>query len=181
MTRNGIPGLLTVALALVLASCSDNGPSGKAVPTEKLSQETSIDPCALLTSEEIEAVLGWKVAKAVPSVYGAMGSCNYSSATPYTSQGLQKLSVEVGSGAPDMSSSESLVKWRLEQYSGEAYKDMKPVVEPVEGLGVPAIRNGMEGMFGIEMAVGDKLDTMSLFDSVEPARTLAAKLISRLK
>jgi hypothetical protein len=177
MARYGSLGLLACVLALLLASCSDSTPSGKTVPAAKSGQEKGIDVCALLTSEEIEAALGWKVATAK----GAAGSCNYSSATPYTSQGLQQLSLVVGAGVPGMGTSDALVKWRLAQYSGDAYKDMKPIVEPVDGLGVPAIRNGTEGIFGIEMVVGDKLVTMSLFDSLEPARTLAAKVLTRLK
>jgi hypothetical protein len=181
MTRCGGMGLLAGALALLLASCSDSGPSGRTVSPEKSSQEQGIDPCALLTSEEIEAALGWKVATAEATGHGATGSCKYSSATPYSARGLQQLFVVVGRGAPSMNSSEAMAKWRLDQYSGEAYKNMKPVVQPVDGLGVPAIRNGTEGMFGIEMSVGDRLVTMSLFDSPEPARTLAAKVLKRLK
>jgi hypothetical protein len=173
--------LLLGFLAAVLAACSDSGPSKETASVVESNQEESLDPCALLQSDEIESALGWKVATTEPTVHGATGSCKYSSATPYTLQGMQQLAVVVGQGSPEMRSSEALVKWRLDQYSGDAYKDMKPVVETVDGLGVPAIRNGMDDLFGIEMIVGDKLVTLSPFESLEPARTLAAKVISRLQ
>ena len=39
----------------------------------------------------------------------------------------------------------------------------------------------MEDMFAIEMAVGDKLVTLSLFDSLTPARALAEKVLAKMK
>lgn len=174
--------LLLGILAALLAACSDSGPSKETASVAESNQEESFDPCALLQSDEIESALGWTVATTEPTVHGATGSCKYSSATPYTPQGgMQQLKVVVSQGSPEMTSSEALLKWRLDQYSGEAYKEMKPIVEAVDGLGVPAIQNGMEDIFGIEMIVGDKLVTLSPFESLDPARTLAAKVVSRLQ
>jgi len=172
--------LLSV-LAALSAACSDNETSEEAASAVESDQGEDMDPCALLQSEEIESALGWVVATAEPVADGATGSCRYSSATPYTSRGMEQLAVVVGQGGPEIRDSEALIKWRLEQYSGDAYADMKVIVEMVDGLGVPAIRNGMDDFFGIEMIVGDKLVTLSPFQSLEAARTLAAKVLTRLQ
>lgn len=181
MKHKNVKWLVVSLLALLPAACGNDESAAKAPPQQESVQETSFDPCALLTSEEIEAALGWKVATAVAQSYGATGTCTYASATPYSAQGMQQLAVVIGFGAPVLSSAKDMAEWRLEQYSGDAYKDMGPLVLPVEGLGVPAIQNGMEGMFGIELLVGDKLLTLSLFETLEPARALAAKALARME
>ena len=181
MKWNALNWLLAGMLALLPTACG-NGETAGAIPSgQAAAQEASMDPCALLTSEEIEAALGWKVDTAESKSYGATGTCTYASATPYSSAGLQQLSVVVGYGAPDLGSSNAMAAWRLEQFSGDAYKDLDPLVLPVEGLGVPAIQNGFEGMFGIEMLVDGKLLTLSLFETLEPARTLAEKALARME
>jgi len=181
MSPKPLTWLVVGAVALLFVACGNGEPAG-AFPSDQVNaQETSIDPCALLTSEEIEAALGWKVATAESKSYGATGTCTYASATPYSSKGLQQLAVVIGSGAPDLDSSQAMAAWRLEQYSGDAYKDLEPLVLPVEGLGVPAIQNGFDVGFGIELLVGDKLLTLSLFDTLDPARTLAEKALARLE
>ena len=109
-------------LILTLAGCGDDRQPGKTTAPPASAGEKSIDPCALLTGAEIQAALGWKVDKAEAKGYGATGTCNYSSATPYTAQGLQQLSIVIGYGMPDMRSAEAMAKWRLEQYSGDAYQ-----------------------------------------------------------
>lgn len=193
MVRKGFLALLGAAgfprmswfiigfLTLFVAACSKADQTDMKPSTQASESAKDIDPCAFLTAEDIETALGWKVAKTEAKAYGATGTCTYSSATPYTAQGLQQVSVVIGQGMPDMSTSEAMAQWRLKQYSGESYKDVKPIVKPVEGLGVPAIQNGFEGLFGIEMAVGGKLITVSLFDSLQPARALAEKVLARAK
>lgn len=181
MKKVGISWLSVGLLALFIPACGKSDQAGKPPPAQASRPEKTIDPCALLKAEEIEAALGWKVATTEVKAYGDTGTCTYASATPYTMKGLQQLSLVIGRGMPDMSSSEAMAKWRLAQYSGESYKNMNPIVKPVEGLGVPAIRNGFERTFGIEMAVGDKLISLSLFDSLEPARALAQKVVARAR
>jgi hypothetical protein len=183
MNPNPCKWLVVGVLTLLFVGCGNGEPAGPVPPGQEDVQETGIDPCALLTSEEIEAALGWKVDTTESKSYGAAGTCTYASATPYSSKGMQQLAVVVGSGAPDLDSSKAMAAWRLEQYSGDAYKDLKPVVLPVEGLGVPAIQNGLDVdlAFGIELLVGDKLLTLSLFDTLDPARTLAEKALARLE
>lgn len=181
MSPNTLKCLVTGVLTLLTVACGNGEPAGSMPSIDAEAQETGIDPCALLTREEIKAVLGWKVDTAESKSYGATGTCTYASATPYSSRGLQQLSVVVGSGAPALDSSKAMAAWRLEQYSGDAYKGLDPLVLPVEGLGVPAIQNGLEGAFGIELLVGDKLLTLSLFETLGPARTLAEKALARLE
>jgi hypothetical protein len=181
MKWNVLNCLAAGMLALLPAACGNGEPVAAAQPRPVAADQPGMDPCALLTSAEIEAALGWKVDTAESKSYGATGTCTYASATPYSPTGLQQLAVVVGSGAPVLDSSEAMAAWRLEQYSGDAYKDLEPIVLPVEGLGVPAIQNGFEGMLGIELLVGDRLLTLSLFETLEPARTLAEKALARME
>jgi hypothetical protein len=181
MNPNPCKWLVAGVLTLLFVGCGNGEPAGSVPSGQAIVQETGIDPCALLTSEEIEDALGWKVDTAESKSYGATGTCTYASATPYSSKGLQQLAVVIGGGAPDLDSSQAMAAWRLEQYSGDAYKDLEPLVLPVEGLGVPAIQNGFDVGFGIELLVGGKLLTLSLFDTLDPARTLAEKALARLE
>jgi hypothetical protein len=180
MDQRGLKLLLAAVLAVLPAACGNGEPAANIPPEQTSAQEASIDPCALLTSEEIEAALGWKVATTEGKSFGATGTCTYASATPYTARGLQQLALVIGYGAPPLSSSQAMAAWRLEQYSGDAYKDLSPIVLPVDGFDVPAIQNGFEGMFGIELLVGDKLLTLSMFETLEPARTLAKQVLARM-
>jgi len=173
--------LVTAAMPLLLVACGDANEADKSPPAQVSSQEKGINSCALLTNEEIEAALGWKVATAEARDFGATGACTYSSSTPYSAQGFQQLSLVIGDGLVDISNSEAMAQWRLGQYSGESAKNPSLIVKPLEGLGVPAIQNGMASMFGIEIAVGDKLVTLSPFDALAPAQALAAKVIARVK
>ena len=74
-----------------------------------------------------------------------------------------------------------MVAWRKQQY--ESYKEMagQVIVESLDGLGVPAIVNGMEGTLGLEMSVGDKLITASLVDSPATAKKLGEKILAHAK
>ena len=180
MNPNALKWLVAGVLVLLCVACGNGEPAGTVPSGQAVAQETSIDPCALLTSEEIETVLGWKVDTAESKSYGATGTCTWSSATPFAAAGWQQLSLVLGYGAPDLSSSEAMAKWRFEQYSGDAPEGLKVLVLPVEGLGVPAIQSGPEAFFGIELLVGSKLLTLSPFKTLEPARSLAEKALARM-
>ncbi|MGH8587734.1 MAG: hypothetical protein ACREWE_16635 [Gammaproteobacteria bacterium] len=139
-------------------------------------QETpKIEACALLTSDEIEAATGWKVAKAEPSSHGATAVCNFSGPSEFS----QTVSVVVAPGMPKVASSAEMADWRKKQTEG--YGDVKFVITPIEGLGVPAIRNEIEGSQSatIEAAAkGVLLDVVS--SSLEVSKALVAKAIGRL-
>jgi hypothetical protein len=174
-------GLVASLLPVLLVACGEADQGANPPSQPAVVQGKDIKACELLTGDEIEAALGWKVATAEGKDFGATGTCTYSSSTPYSTEGFQQLSLVVGHGLSSISSSEAMAKWRFEQYSGESAKNPSLIVKPVDGLGVPAIQNGMAGMFGIEMAVDDMLVTLSPFDSLEPARALAKKVVARVR
>lgn len=173
-----------LGVLLLAAGCdSGNKEAGQSVsaPQAAAPAENSLDPCALLTAAEIEAVLGWKVATTEPKSYGTTGNCTYTSANPYGKGGMQQVTLLVGQGMPDMNSASAMAQWRLKQYEGPSYKDLGPIVEPVEGLGVPAIRNEVAGLLTLEMAVGKQLVSVGVFGSLEQARALGEKVLMRIK
>ena len=167
-----------VALFSWLAACGarDQAPKESAQAAgEPARNAPALDACSLLTGEEIEAAVGWKPAKAEPSTYGATATCNF-----YGPQGFtQTVSLVVAPGMPQVSSSTDMAAWRTEQTKG--YADVKFIIEPVEGLGVPAIRNEIEGtgMATIEAAAkGMLLDVTS--KTLEASKALVAKALPRL-
>jgi hypothetical protein len=171
----------TLFLAVLLCAGCGEGPAPKAnaasvaAKPKAAAQGPKIDPCSLVTGEEIEAVVGWKVMKATPSSYGSTAVCNFSGPQEFT----QMLSLVVAPGMPQVASSAEMAAWRKKQT--ESYGDIKFVIAPVEGLGVPAIRNEVEGtgLATIEAAAkGMLLDVTS--STLEQAKALAAKAITRL-
>jgi hypothetical protein len=92
---------------------------------------------------------------------------------------LQQISLLVGQGMPDMSDSRKMADWRAKQY--KEYKVTDAIVEPVEGLGVPAIRNEF-GVVAIEMAVGTQLVSVGgISANFEQVRKLAGFVVARMK
>jgi uncharacterized protein DUF3558 len=174
---------LSAALCLGLAAaCGGGGEASKSSAVsagsrpEPAKPAPKLDACSLLTAEEIEAAVGWKSAKAEPSSYGGTAVCNFSGPKGVS----QSLSLLVAPGMPNVASSTEMAQWRRQQTKG--YGDIKFIIEPVEGLGVPAIRNEVgevPGMATIEAAAnGVLLDVTS--STMEEAKVLAAKAIKRL-
>jgi hypothetical protein len=167
-------------LVSLAVACGGGAESPKTTTTSAATQpETKaapkIEACSLLTVEEIEAVVGWKSAKAEPSLYGGTAVCNFSGP-----QGLSQIvSLLVAPGMPKVANSAEMAEWRKEQTEG--YGDVKFVIEPVEGLGVPAIRNEIEGagLVTIEAAVKGVLLDVST-SSLDQAKALTAKAIARV-
>jgi hypothetical protein len=136
---------------------------------------SAIDACALLTLDEIRAATGTKVAAAKPGAYGGTTTCNYEEADAMS----PAVSLILAPGMPKVASSTEMADWRRKQTAG--YGDVKFIIEPVEGLGVPAIRNDIEGvsMGTLEVAVkGMLLDVVT--PSLEQSKALAAKAMARL-
>ena len=80
---------------------------------------------------------------------------------------------------PKVSSSAEMAAWRSKQ--GTSFGDIKVTITAVEGLGVPAIRNEVEGvgLVTIEAAAkGMLLDVTT--SSLERSKALAPKAIERL-
>ena len=163
---------LTIVLPLLVASCG-----GEAAEQQTQSAVQAVasdfDPCALLTSEEIKTALAWSPDSSQKKAYGTTGNCTWFG--PST----QQVSLLVGQGMPDMSDSRRMSDWRAKQYADSKVADA--IVEPVEGLGVPAIRNEF-GIVAIEMAIKDQLVSVSSISAnLEQTRQLAGFVVARMK
>jgi len=80
---------------------------------------------------------------------------------------------------PEVKSSAEMAQWRSKQ--GASFGDIKITIEPIEGLGVPAIRNEVEGagLVTVEAAAKGKLLDVTTA-SLEMSKALAPKAIARL-
>lgn len=175
MINNSTQMLPAMVLACVplIASCSNSEE-----PQQVKAPENNIDPCSYLTSADIESVLGWKVATTEPKAYGPTGTCTYKSATPYSAEGMQVLSLTIAKGMPGIDTSGAMVAWRQKQYENHKEMAEKVIIESLDGLGVPAIVNGMKGTLGLEMNIGNKLITASLVDSPATAKSLGERILA---
>lgn len=167
---------MTSLLVFSMLGCggSEQPDETQASPAAATAQ-SDFDPCALLTFDEISATVGWKPDSSVKKAYGTTGNCTYHGPNPYT----QVVSVLVGQAMPDMSDSRTMADWRSAQYKDSKVTDF--IVEPVEGLGVPAIRNEF-GVVAIEMAVkGQLVSVTSLSAPFEQVRKLAGYVVARAR
>jgi Protein of unknown function (DUF3558) len=167
-------------LVTLCTACGEGEPqrASAASPASQpeLSKAPKVDACSLLTSEEIEAAVGWKLMKAEPSSYGATAVCNFSGPQEFA----QSVSLVVAPGMPEVGSSAEMVEWRRKQVEG-GYGDVKFIITPIEGLGFPAIQNAIEGtgLAAIEVAAkGFLLDVTT--STLEQSKALASKALARL-
>ena len=167
---------LSLTIFLPLVACSGDKTAEQASSSEQAAaSQTTFDPCALLASDEIMGTLGWSPDSTQKKAYGTTGNCTYFGPNAMT----QQVSLLVGQGMPDMSDSRKMADWRANQYKD--YKVADAIVEPVEGLGVPAIRNEF-GVVAIEMAVGTQLVSVgSISANFEQVRKLAGFVLARMK
>ena len=164
---------LTVFISLF--ACGGERASEQNTPSEQAASATSFDPCGLLTNDEIKGTLGWSPDSSQKKAYGSTGNCTYFGPNAM----LQQVSLLVGQGMPDMSDSRKMADWRARQYTDMKVTDA--IVEPVEGLGAPAIRNEF-GVVAIEMAIGSQLVSVgSISANFEQVRKLAAFVLARMK
>jgi hypothetical protein len=167
--------LLTFAL---FPGCGGSEQTDQTLATpEAAVAQSDFDPCALLTFDEISETVGWKPDSSVKKAYGTTGNCTYHGPNAYT----QVVSVLVGQGMPDMSDSRKMADWRSAQYKESKVPATEFIVEPVEGLGVPAIRNEF-GVATVEMAVKDQLVSVtSLAAPFDQVRKLAGFVAARVR
>lgn len=164
-------------VVLGLAGCGGGGDAGRAAPDRPAQAAAApVDPCGLLTPEEIAAVVGTKVERTEPNQYGGTAVCNFygQSITPLAS-------LTVASGMPDVSTSTEMAAWRSAQTRTGSYADIKFLIEPIEGLGVPAIRNEIEGagLATVEIAVRGRLLDVTTGD-LNHSKALAPRAIVRM-
>jgi hypothetical protein len=156
--------LISVSAALFVA-CGGDAPK-----TASRTATSSIDPCSLLTSEEVESVTGWRIAKTDSSTAGSTATCTLSGP-----EGLaQTVTLVAAPGMPAMASSAQMAEWRKKQ--GESYGDVKFIILPLDGLGVPAISNEIEG---VELATVELAANGTLVD-VTTSRLVASKQLAAM-
>jgi hypothetical protein len=171
------------AFGLAVGMCGrDDAPSAKAeasaAPAASATQQQSMDVCSLLTSEEIAGVTGAKVAEIKAESHGAVGTCNYQAPNEL----LPVVSLVLAPNMLKVANSKEMADWRSQQGGGASFGDIKLIIEPIEGLGVPAIRNQVEGVdvVTVEAAAKGKLLDVTT-SSLEKSKALAAKAIARLR
>jgi hypothetical protein len=171
--------LLTIGVAVGACRRDDvsmarTKPSAPRAATE--AQQPSVEVCSLLTREEIAAVIGANLAEIKADSYGAVGTCNYQAANEI----LPVVSLVLAPNMPQVASSSEMAQWRSKQ--GVSFGDIKLLIAPIEGLGVPAIRNQVEGleMVTVEVAAKGKLLDVTT-SSLEKSKALALKAMARLR
>ncbi len=151
-------------LSLLLAACGGGSES-----------RSDIDACTLLTAEEIRAAAGWAPDTSASKAYGTTRTC------AYHGKDVMKQSVVlvVATPAPEVSTSAELAARRNEQ--AQRQPDIKMLITPIEGLGVPAVRSQLEGSSQptIEAVVGRRLLGVTATD-FEASKALVPKAAARL-
>ena len=171
--------LLICAASLGTGCGGDNAPKTAAqspsAQTTAIKPGPQVDVCSLLAAAEIEAVTGAKVVESKAEAHGAVGTCNYQAANEL----LPVVSLVLAPGMPKVASSAEMAEWRGKQ--GTSFGDIKIIITPVEGLGVPAIRNEVEGvgLVTIEAAAKDMLLDVTT-TSLERSKALVPKALARL-
>ena len=179
MSPKFTPLAALLSLSLLGAKCGDKGASkvgsSSSDPAASPASQTQVDACSLLTPAEVEAVTGAKVTATKPKTYGANTTCNFEAAN----QLLPVVSLVLAGGMPEVKNSAEMAQWRSKQ--GASFGDIKITIEPIEGLGVPAIRNEVEGagLVTVEAAAKGKLLDVTTA-SLEMSKALAPKAIARL-
>jgi len=186
---------LTVLPSLLLA-CGGSPARDQAEAAPAAEAAPSTDFCALVTADEVQAAVGWAVAKSTLYGAGNLGHCKYESEKSNTV--LPPEQAEAGviacftnfPCADDMpgsfSSSADMVAYRKKLYADyEKDSSMGPLdasIEPVEGLGVPAIMHELGGQYTLEAWLGPKrIAYASVWTSAEAARSLGEKVVARAK
>jgi hypothetical protein len=154
-----------ILLLSLLAACGGGSES-----------RSDIDACTLLTAEEIQAAAGWAPDTSASKAYGTTRTC------AYHGKDVMKQSVVlvVATPAPEVSTSAELAARRNEQ--AQRQPDIKMVITPIEGLGVPAVRSELEGSSQptIEAVVGRRLLGVTASD-FETSKALVPKAAARLR
>jgi hypothetical protein len=164
---------MTVGVLALALAC---GGEPKQATQESASTDRAqdFDPCSLLTREEISSAMSWTPDSSQHKWYGTTGNCTWfgPGSIPKT------VALLVGQGMSDMSSSAAMAEWRAKQYKNSGITDA--IVEPVEGLEVPAIRNELGGVAAVEMAIKGKLVTISSIADFAQVRALAQPVPARM-
>lgn len=176
-SQTRVTRLITLAAALTVLGCSsgETANSDKNADPPSTATATKLDPCKVVTPEEVEAAVGWKVQK---SALNPGGVCNFTGPNELNDM----VAVLISAGMRPMSSSEEMATWRRDQTKSNTYKDIKFIIEPISDVGVPSIRNqieGMTGLVGVESYVRGRLLTISA-PTLEGAKAITRSAIKRI-
>ncbi len=171
--------LTAIVFAAILGCGGDDAPrtaARSASPKAAAAKPASdTDVCALLTAAEIEAATGAKVMESKAEGHGAVGTCSYQAANEL----IPVVSLVLAPGMPEVATSAEMAAWRSKQ--GTSFGDLKVIIMPVEGLGVPAISNEVEGMGLITVEVAAKGLLLDVTTSkLESSKALVPKALARL-
>lgn len=151
------------------------------------------DYCALLTKEEVEAAVGWKVTTVKNNGGAEYGDCTYVGRTDPMILPPEKVEAGIRYCVTNMPCIQDLPDFRssgeMAEYRRKGYRDYKGVFEgvqanivPLDGFGVPAIDHELAGMRSIEMQIGHKrVAYVSIWGEATPARDLAKKVLARAR
>jgi hypothetical protein len=169
----------------LLAGCGGDSPDARSKPAARSDSAsgatskpaaTKVEACALLTPEEIEAAAGWKPDSSAADSYGTTRTCTYQGPRPLT----QTVVLIVSRPAPKLESSTEMAEWRNRQAPRQP--DLRMDITPVEGLGFPAVKSGLQGSGNptLEAAVDGMVLGVATSD-FEVAKALAPKAVARLR
>ncbi len=167
----------TALVGLLVAACASEAPqSGVAQGSKPRKDASGIDACALLTPEDIEGAAGWRPDAADPETHGRTATCSYHRADGAK---VQTVVLIVSPGMRVLESSAAMAEWRTQQAA--RHPDIKLVIHPIEGLGVPAISNQAKDDAAPTLEASAKgLLVAVRSSSLEVSKALAAKAIARL-
>ena len=117
-----------MCVGAILALCVTSAP-----PANAQTGKPKIDPCALLTSAEIESATGWKVTRS--GWNKSTGACEFFGPNDMR----DVVTVALLPGPRAVATSDDLAAWRKGQIGPRNEAGL--VIQPLPDVGVPAIRN----------------------------------------
>lgn len=184
---------LATFLLLAGACAGRESPPAQEAAAPPAAAASGIDPCSILTAEEIQAAVGWAVARSEPRSGTGYANCTWSSDKGTTAMppetveaGLIPCFTNFPCTTVDMpkqfASSAAMAEFRRGLYQGTSYEAMNPTVEPVEGLGVPAIIHELGGLYSMEAFLGEgRMAFVTLWTGADAARSLGEKVLERVR
>jgi hypothetical protein len=171
------PWIRTGLTGLFVAACASEAPRASAAQEAKPRKDASgIDACTLLTSEDIEKAAGWKPDAADPETHGRTATCTFHRADGAK---VQSIVLVISPATRTLESSAAMADWRTKQVA--RHPELKLTVQPVEGLGLPAISTSAEDDPVPTLEASAKGLLVSVrSSSLDVSKALAAKAIARL-
>jgi hypothetical protein len=134
-----------------------------------------VDACALLTPAEIAAATGVTVTRTEKLTAGI--GCNFHAGQEL----LPTVTIVLGAGMQAMGSSAEMAAWRKAQSERYADENTRFIIEPIEGLGAPAIRNEIEGLGIVAVESVSRGWLLSVgTDALEKSKALTRNALPRL-